>query len=133
MNIQDPISDLITQIRNAYLAKKEYIVVFSSKIKISILDILKKEFFINDYTIINDKNNIKKVKIILKYYGKKIPMIKNIRRISKPSLRIYKKNKDLKILTNKFGISIISTTKGVMSNKEAKNKNIGGEVLCIVE
>ncbi len=80
MNIQDPISDFLNQINNAYLSKKEYIIVFSSKFKLSILDLLKKENFIENYYIIND-NKILKVKILLKYYSKNIPILKKITKL----------------------------------------------------
>ena len=131
MNIQDPIADLITQIRNGYLAKKDNITLFNSKIKIAILEILKREFFIEDYYLTtNDKF---KVKIILKYYGKKIPILKKITRVSKPSIRIYEQYKHLPKIANGFGISIISTSYGLMTDKEARKKQCGGEILCTVE
>lgn len=132
MNIQDPISDLLNQINNAYLIKKENITVFSSKFKLSILKLLKKENFIDDYDIINvDKKN--KIKIKLKYYNDKIPVLKKITKISKPSIKVYcKKNKLPKVL-NGFGTAIISTSKGLLTDIEAKKINIGGEVICIVE
>lgn len=133
MNIQDPISDLITQIRNGYFAKKEYIIVFSSKIKLAILNILKQEIFIDDYIIINETKNKKQIKIFLKYYGKNIPIMKKIKRISKPSLRIYSKYKLLPKIASGFGISIISTSKGLVTDKDAKQKKCGGEILCTVE
>lgn len=132
MNIQDPISDLITQIRNAYIAKKDEITIYGSKIKIAILKILKKELFIEDYSIINDKKKIK-IKILMKYFGKKQPIMKKIIRISKPSKRIYCKKAQIKNFSNPFGITIISTSKGIMTNKEANEKNCGGEILCTIE
>ncbi|HFL8819397.1 MAG TPA: 30S ribosomal protein S8 [Candidatus Azoamicus sp. OHIO2] len=133
MNIQDPISDIITQLRNGYLAKKEFIVVYSSKIILNVIIILKNEFFIKDYLIINEEKNKTKIKIILRYYGKKQPIIKKITRLSKPSLRIYNKYKNLEKIANGFGISIISTSKGIMTDKDARKKKCGGEVLCTIE
>ncbi len=133
MNIQDPISDLITQIRNGYSAKKEYITVYCSKKKLAILNVLKKEHFITDYLIIEKKPHTKNLKIILKYYGKKLPIIKKIERISKPSVRIYSKSKSLPKIASGFGIAIISTPFGVMSDKEARKKKYGGEIICQVE
>ena len=132
MNIQDPISDLITQIRNGYLAKKDDITIFGSKIKIAILEILKKEFFIDDFEILNNNNKIT-IKIILKYYGKKLPILKKIKRISKPSVRIYSNYKSIPKIANGFGISIISTSHGIMTDKDAKQKKCGGEIICTVE
>ena len=133
MSIQDPISDLITQIRNGYLAKKDSVTVFSSKTKISILKILKNEHFIEDYILINNNEKILKVKITLKYYGKKEAILKKIIRISKPSVRIYSGYKKIPKIGNGFGLSIISTSKGIMTDKEAKNQKCGGEILCTIE
>lgn len=133
MSIQDPISDLITQIRNGYLAKKDSITVFSSKTKISILKILKNEHFIEDYILINTNEKILKAKIILKYYGKKEAILKKIIRISKPSVRIYSSYKKIPKVGNGFGLSIISTSKGIMTDKEAKIQKCGGEILCTIE
>lgn len=132
MNIQDPVSDLITQIRNAYIAKKDEITIYGSKIKIAILKILKKELFIEDYSIINEEKKIK-IKILLKYFGKKQPIMKKITRISKPSKRIYCNNQQIQKFANNFGITIISTSQGIITNKEAKEKNCGGEILCTIE
>lgn len=133
MTMQDPISDLITQLRNGYLAKKDTIIIYMSKTKLAIIQILKKEYFINDYKIIDYSTNIKKIEIYLKYYGKKIPIMKKISRVSKPSIRIYYKNKNIPIISNGFGITILSTSHGIITNKEAKEKNTGGEILCTVE
>lgn len=133
MNIQDPISDLITQIRNGYLAKKEYIITYSSKIKLAILTVMKNEFFITDYEILPDINNKTKVKIFLKYYGKKQPIMKKISRQSKPSIRMYSKYKTIPRIANGFGISIISTSSGIMTDKEARKRKCGGEILCTIE
>lgn len=133
MNIQDPISDLLTQIRNAYSAKKDFITVNSSKIKIAILKILKDESFLNDYTILDENKNKKKIKIYLKYYGKKIPIIKKITRISKPSVRIYRKSKKIPKILNGFGIAIISTPIGLLTDKKARELRHGGEIICTIE
>lgn len=132
MNIQDPVSDLITQIRNAYIAKKDEITIYGSKIKIAILKVLKQELFIEDYSIINEEKKIK-IKILLKYFGKKQPIMKKITRISKPSKRVYYKKNQIQKSSNNFGITIISSSKGIITNKEANEKNCGGEILCTVE
>lgn len=133
MNIQDPISDLIIQIKNGYLAKKDYITVYSSKIKIKILQILKDEAFLNDFIIVSDNTKKIKIKIMLKYYGKRIPIIKNIKRISKPSVRIYTKKKKIPRISNGFGIAIISTPVGILTDKNARKLGHGGEIICVVE
>lgn len=131
--MQDPISDLLTQIRNGYSAKKDFIVVQSSKIKIEIIKILKDESFLNDYVILDEDITKKQIKIYLKYYGKKIPIIKKITRISKPSIRIYSKSKKIPKILNGFGIAIISTPIGLLTDKKARTLKHGGEIICTIE
>lgn len=126
MNMQDTISDMLTRIRNAQLAYMETVLIPISKIKIEIARILKEEGYILYYE--NDKKNIK---IKLKYFKGK-PVIEKIKRISKPSLRIYQGKDKLKKVANGLGIAIISTSEGVMTSYEAKKKGIGGEVICTV-
>lgn len=126
MNMQDTISDMLTRIRNAQLAYMETVLIPSSKIKLEIARILKEEGYILYYE--NDKKNIK---IKLKYFKGK-PVIEKIKRISKPSLRIYQGKDKLKKVSNGLGIAIISTSKGVMTSYEARKKGIGGEVICTV-
>ncbi|HIH2763481.1 MAG TPA: 30S ribosomal protein S8 [Candidatus Azoamicus sp.] len=133
MTIQDPISDLLTQIRNGYSAKKDFIIVHSSKMKIEILKILKEEYFLNDYILMTEEKNKPYLKIYLKYYGKKIPIIKKIKRISKPSIRVYKKSKKIPKILNGFGIAIISTPIGLLTDKKARELGHGGEILCTIE
>lgn len=130
MNMQDPISDFLTRIRNGYSAKKDFIIVDSSKIRIALLKILKEESFLNDYININEN---KKIKIYLKYYGKKIPILKKITRISKPSVRIYSKSKNMPKILNGFGIAIISTPIGLLTDKKARQLGHGGEIICTIE
>lgn len=132
MNIQDPISDLLTQIRNGCTAKKDFIIIDCSKIKIEILKILKNEAFLNDFIIMDEKSK-KKIKIFFKYFGKKISIIKKITRISKPSVRIYSKSKKIPKILNGFGIAIISTSVGLLTDKKAREFNHGGEILCTIE
>lgn len=133
MNIQDPISDLLIKIKNAYTAKKDTIIVDASNIKIEILKILKDECFLKDFFIYEHSKNIKKIKIFLKYYGKKTSIIKNIKRISKPSIRIYSKYKNIPSVANGFGLSIISTPIGLLTDKNAKSLKHGGEILFTIE
>lgn len=133
MNIQDPISNLLIQIKNSYTAKKKEIIIFSSKIKVNIIKILKKEGFIENFEIINKDIKKQKIKIELKYYNNGLPAIRKISRISKPSNRIYcKKNKIPKIL-NGFGIAIISTSFGIITDNDARKIGQGGEILCTIE
>jgi len=142
MSMQDPISDLLTRIRNGQRIKNNVVTIYSSKIKIAILNVLKKEGYIKDYIVKKEKKPI--LEIFLKYYRGE-PVIKRILRVSKPSFRIYKNKKDLPKVLGGLGIAIISTSRGVMTDHQARNyalnsyiknsteKGLGGEVLCFVE
>ncbi len=133
MSMQDPISDLLTRIRNGYAAKKEFVIVYSSKLKLSIINLLKDERFLDDYLLINDNVKKPKMKIFLKYYNKDVPMIKKIVRISKPGVRVYKNKNDLPKVLNGFGIAIVSTSVGLLTDNRARELGLGGEVICTVE
>ncbi len=126
MNIQDPISNMLTNIRNGQLSKKKSILIFYSKIKESILKILLNEGFIKNYKLINNK-----IIIILKYFLNN-PVITKIKKISKPSLRIYKSYKDIPIIMSGLGICIVSTSLGILTGKEAIKLKVGGEIICYV-
>ena len=128
MTMTDPISDLLTRIRNGQQVKKASISCPASKIKLAILKVMKEEGFIRDYSLTEDTKG-KIIEISLKYYHGE-PVIKEIFRISKPGLRVYSSVKGMPVYKNNMGISIISTSKGVMTNFKAKEINIGGEVLC---
>ena len=130
MSMNDPIADLLTRIRNANMRKKVSLEILSSKIKISILEVLKEEGFISNWQI-DEKNVFPKIKIWLKYVDD-LPVIREIKRVSKPGLRLYSKGKDCKPILNGQGISIISTSKGIKSDRQCGDENIGGEILCIV-
>jgi len=129
----DPIADMLTRIRNALAARKLEVVLPFSKIKLGIAEILKKEGYIQDYQKISGNvpsPTYDQLKIILKYLGPKEPAIKNLKRISKPGRRIYVTKDKLPIVLNGLGIAIISTSQGLMTNKQAKKRNLGGEVIC---
>jgi len=140
--MQDPISDLLTRIRNGQQIKSSKVTINNSKIKLAIVNVLKKEGYIKDYNLTKDKKPI--LEIFLKYYRGE-PVIKRIFRVSKPSFRIYKNKKNLPKVLGGLGIAIISTSKGVMTDYQARNytsnlneqnsteKGLGGEVLCFVE
>ncbi|QCI27322.1 30S ribosomal protein S8 [Buchnera aphidicola] len=130
MSMQDPISDMLTNIRNSQLANKISVCIPSSNFKIAIANVLKKEGYIDDYSI-EKKNNKTTLTIFLKYFNGK-PVIDEIKRISKPSLRIYKKKNNLPIVMDGLGIAILSTSKGIMSNKMAYKFGLGGEIICTV-
>ncbi|MGP1928818.1 MAG: 30S ribosomal protein S8 [Arsenophonus sp. NC-WZS1-MAG3] len=129
MSMQDPIADILTRIRNGQAANKTMINMPSAKLKIAIATVLKEEGYIKDYKI---KGDIKPtLEITLKYFQGK-PVVENIQRISRPSLRIYKKKDELPQVMAGLGISIISTSKGVMTDRIARQAGLGGEILCYV-
>ena len=128
MTMTDPISDLLSRIRNGQQVKKSSISCPSSNIKLAILKVMKDEGYIRDYSLTEDTKG-KIIEISLKYFHGE-PVIKEIVRISKPGLRVYSSVKNMPVYKNNMGVSIISTSKGVMTNFKAKEINIGGEVLC---
>ncbi|MBT7542852.1 MAG: 30S ribosomal protein S8 [Gammaproteobacteria bacterium] len=132
MSMSDPISAMITIIRNGQMVNKSYVCTDMSNTKESILKVLKDEGYINDYEVKEMENNKKRLKIKLKYFQGK-PVISNIKRISKPSLRIYKSKNKLPKVLGGLGVAIVSTSKGVMTADTAKNQNCGGEIICTVE
>lgn len=131
----DTIAEMLTRIRNAQRAGKKEVRVSASKLKLAIAKILEKEGFVETVAEENAEN-LKNIKIDLKYYRisntQKLPAIKEIKRISKEGQRIYVGNKEIKTVKNKFGIAIISTSKGVMTGEEAKKNGLGGEYVCQV-
>ena len=131
MSVTDPIADLLTRIRNANQMRYNEVVVPSSKMKLEIVEILKNEGYIASYKI--DKNEVQDNIIITLKYGKnKERVISGLKRISKPGLRVYAKNDEIPKVLNGLGIAIISTSKGIMTDKEARKENIGGEVLAYI-
>ncbi len=131
MTMTDPIADMLTRIRNAIMASYDKLEVPCSKIKINVVNILKFEGYIRNYKIIKDnKQGI--LVIYLKYNEDKSPVIKGLKKMSKPSCRIYSRCKKIPRVLNGFGINIISTSKGVMTDREAKRMGIGGEIICSV-
>jgi len=130
MSMSDPIADMLTRIRNAQLAEKAVVQMPSSNLIKSIAKVLKDEGYINDYDI-HQAGNKKIIEISLKYYAG-YPVIEKIKRVSKPGLRLYKSTKNLPNVLDGLGIAIISTSKGVMTDRDARQAGCGGEVLCVV-
>ncbi len=130
MSMSDPIADMLTRIRNAQLANKETVNIPHSRIKQAIANVLKEEGYIENF-IIKSENKKNTLEIKLKYYSDH-PVIDTIKRVSKPGLRIYKSNLNLPDVMNGLGISIVTTSKGVMTGKNARQLGIGGELLCVV-
>lgn len=129
--VTDTIADMLTRIRNANSMRYTEVKVPSSKIKVSIAKILKEEGFIKDYKIVNDDAQ-GTIILTLKYTDKKERVITGLKRISKPGLRVYAKGDEIPKVLNGLGIAIISTSKGIMTDKEARKQNIGGEVLAYI-
>jgi len=125
MVMTDPIADFLTRIRNANQAKHEVLEVPASNIKKGIAEILKREGFVKD-----DKQGI--IRVFLKYGANGERVITNLKRVSKPGLRVYKKREDLPKVLNGLGIAILSTSEGLLTDKEARQKNVGGEVIAYV-
>lgn len=128
--VSDPIADMVTRIRNANRVRLERIEVPSSKIKLEIARILKEEGFIRDFLYKED--NKQGILIIFLKYSERQRIITNLKRISKPGLRVYVKKDDIPEVLGGLGVSILSTSKGIMTGKEAKRHHFGGEVLCYI-
>ena len=130
MSMTDPISDMLTRIRNAQAVAKTVVSMPASKLKSSIAQVLKDEGYIDGFAV-RDKDGKPELEISLKYYAGK-PVIEKIERVSRPGLRIYKPSRDIPNVMNGLGIAIVSTSKGVMTDRKARGLGVGGEVLCIV-
>ena len=130
MSMQDPVADMLTRIRNGQQAKHQHVTLISSVFKEQIARVLKEEGYINDFIVQSLDNNLRSLTLKLKYYYDK-PVIERIKRISRPGLRIYKSAKELTAVPG-FGISILSTSHGVMTHVAAKSHGVGGEVICEV-
>ena len=130
MSMCDPIADMLTRIRNAQLSEKQSVMMPASKLKVSIAKVLKDEGYIEDFAVRANEGK-SQIEISLKYYAGR-PVIEKIERISRPGLRIYKPSRDIPQVMNGLGIAIVSTSKGVMTDRKARGLGVGGEVLCIV-
>ena len=131
MSMTDPLGDMLTRIRNGQRAKKNAVIAPASKFRATVLDVLKREGYIRGFNEYEVRPGIRELKIELKYFEGE-PVIRQISRVSKPGRRVYSGIKDLPRVYNGLGISILSTPRGVMSDSEARDANVGGEVLCKV-
>ena len=131
MTMTDPIADMLTRIRNGHKIRAESVLMPSSKIKINIARVLVEEGYINGYQEEDLENNKKNLLINLKYYEGR-PVIEKIERVSRPGLRVYKPTNELPKVMGGLGILILSTSKGVMSDRQARKQDQGGEILCVV-
>ena len=131
MSFNDSLSDMLARIKNAHKANKSSTYCYMSKLNTNVLNVLKDEGYIRDFKKIELREGISNIKIELKYF-KGLPVIKKIKRISKPGIRVYSKIKELPKPYGGLGITIISTSKGIMSDQKARVNNVGGEILCEV-
>ena len=131
MTFADPIGDMITRIRNAQLRALYNVKIPSSKFRAKILEVLKQEGYISNYKLLSDSRNKNSLIVDLKYHNG-FPVIKEIKRISKPGRRIYAKATSIPRIQNGLGLAIVSTSKGIMTDNDARSKNIGGEIICRV-
>ena len=127
----DPIADLLTCVRNALRARKEYVSIPRSRVKEAVVGILVAEGFIQDYLVV-EKEGFPHLKIILKYDAAGQPALRGLKRVSKPSLRTYVKADAIPTVRNSLGVNILSTSRGVLADREARSLHVGGEVLCSV-
>jgi len=131
MSMSDPISDMLTRIRNAQMAEKNTVAMPSSKLKVAIAEVLKDEGYVDGFSVVKGEGGKATLEIGLKYYSGR-PVIEKIQRVSRPGLRIYKGSNDIPRVMNGLGIAIVSTSKGLMTDRKARANGIGGEVLCMV-
>ena len=131
MAFNDSLSDMLARIKNAHKANKSFTSCFKSKLNLNVLTVLKDEGYIRDFKDSEQRKGVSFIQIDLKYYNGS-PVIKKIKRVSKPGIRVYSKISDLENPYGGLGISILSTPKGVMSDQQARKNNVGGEILCEV-
>jgi small subunit ribosomal protein S8 len=131
MTVSDPIADMLTRIRNAVMARHDFVLVPASKMKLAITKILKDEGFVTDYEVLRSKPH-RVIKLHLKYDDKNQSIISGLERVSKPGLRVYVERKEIPRVYGGLGVAILSTAKGVMTGQQAWKRGIGGELLCYV-
>ena len=131
MNLVDPIGDMLTRIRNGQMRSLNKILIPFSKFRLKILEVLKKEGYIIDFYLDDKKDKIKSIIVVLKYFEGE-PVIKEIKRVSKPGRRVYSRAVSIPKVKNGLGVAILSTSKGVMSDADAIKNNLGGEIICRV-
>lgn len=131
MSMSDPIADMLTRIRNATMVSYDTVDIPGSKIKVNIANILKSEGYVKNFKVVEDGKQ-GKIRIFLKYDENGDPVIGGLKRISKPSRRVYSKNDSIPKILNGYGINILSTSKGLMTDREARKQGIGGEIICSV-
>jgi len=131
MTMTDPIADMLTRMRNAVRASHEVVNIPSSKLKINIAKVLKTEGYIKNLKIVSDGRH-RFIRIFLKYDEDGVPVIGGLKRVSKPSCRIYERAENIPTVLDGYGINVVSTSKGIMTDREARKNKVGGEILCAV-
>ncbi len=132
MSMTDPIADLLSRIRTAHLAKHDRLDIPASKLKVEICTLLKKQGYIEDFEFLENDPVKRQMRIILKYTSEGLPMIRHLQRVSTPGRRVYRSADDLRPVLNGLGVGIISTSQGLLTDKEARRQRVGGEILCEV-
>jgi|SRR5580693_4553797 small subunit ribosomal protein S8 len=130
MSMTDPIADLLTRIRNAHLAKHDRLDVPSSKLKIEVVKLLKEEGFIKNMREVEAEGPVNTLRIFLRYSDEGTPAIGHLRRVSRPGRRVYKRAADIQPVRNGMGLGIVSTSQGLLTDRQARERGVGGELLC---
>ena len=130
--VTDPISDMLTRIRNAALARHDRVRIPASRLKLTIADVLKSEGYVSDVTVEDPDSNVttKVITLVLKYGRDRVPAIEGIRRVSRPGRRIYVRAMEIPKIKSGLGIAVLSTSRGIMSDRQARKAGVGGELLC---
>ena len=131
MAVTDPIADMLTRIRNANLVRQEHVLIPASKLKLEVAKVLKAQGYIQKYDLIDDRRQ-GKIRIHLRYGPEGAPVITGLRRVSRPGLRVYVDAKHIPRVTGGLGVAVLSTSRGVLTDREARRRRVGGEVLCYV-
>ncbi|HEX9733265.1 MAG TPA: 30S ribosomal protein S8 [Thermoanaerobaculia bacterium] len=129
MSMTDPIADLLTRIRNALMAKHDRLDVPTSKLKTSVCALLKREGYIDDFEIVESRP-VDQLRIYLRYSEEGVPAIRRLQRVSRPGRRVYRRSDDIKPVLNGLGVALVSTSGGLVTDREARERRVGGEVLC---
>jgi small subunit ribosomal protein S8 len=132
MSMTDPIADLLSRIRTAHLAKHDRLDLPASKLKIEVCGLLKEQGYIHDFKMIEGDSVKRQIRVFLKYTPEGLPMIRHIQRVSTPGRRVYRGADDLRPVLNGLGVGIVSTSQGLLTDKEARQRRVGGEILCEV-
>jgi small subunit ribosomal protein S8 len=133
MNVNDPVADMLTRIRNAVQSRHDTVTMPTSKLKVAIATVLKSEGFIRDYAVVAEEGKPQaNLKVDLNYGARKQPVVNGLKRVSKPGLRVYVQRNEIPRVYGGLGIAILSTPKGIMTGQEARRQSVGGELLCYV-